>query len=58
MISEIPLTCPHCQKVTVKPVEWIQHNTFFTCEFCGTSVLIDKDVAAELLARLELQQRH
>jgi transcription elongation factor Elf1 len=58
MISEIPLTCPHCRKTTVKSVDWVQHNTFFTCEACGASAMIDKDLAAELLAKLELQQRH
>ena len=57
MISEIPLTCPHCHKATVKPVAWVQQNTFYTCEFCGTPVMIDKDSCAELVARLEMQQR-
>jgi transcription elongation factor Elf1 len=57
MISEIPLTCPHCRKTTVKPVAWVQQNTFFTCNACGTSSMIDKDVCAELVARLEMQQR-
>lgn len=57
MISELPLACPHCGKATVKTVEWVQQNTFFTCASCGTAVMIDKDLAAQLLAQLELQQR-
>ena len=57
MISEIPLTCPHCGKATVKTVDWVQQNTFFTCVCCGTAVMIDKDMAAQLLAQLELAQR-
>lgn len=57
MISEIPLVCPHCRQTTVKAVSWIQQNTFYTCGFCGTSVMIDKDRCAELVARMELQQR-
>ena len=57
MISEIPLTCPHCGKTTIKTVEWVQLNTFFTCAYCATAVMIDKDTAAQLLARLELRQR-
>jgi len=57
MISEIPLACPHCRQSTVKPVAWVQQNTFFTCDFCGSQVLIDKDRCAEMVARLELQQR-
>jgi transcription elongation factor Elf1 len=58
MISEIPLTCPHCGKATVKTVDWVQENTFFSCACCGTAVMIDKDTAAQLLAQLELRQRH
>jgi hypothetical protein len=57
MISEIPLSCSNCRKTTVKPVEWVQQNTFFTCECCSTPVMIDKDGCAELVAKLELQQR-
>jgi len=57
MISEIPLACPHCRQTTVKSVSWVQQNTFFSCEFCATQVLIDKDRCAEMVARLELQQR-
>jgi hypothetical protein len=57
MISELPLNCPRCNQTTLKPVEWVQQNTFFTCAHCGTAVLIDKDLAAQLLAQLELQQR-
>ncbi len=57
MISDIPLTCPHCGKTSIKRVEWVQQNTFFTCEHCGTAVMIDKDVAAQFLARVEFQQR-
>jgi transcription elongation factor Elf1 len=57
VISEIPLTCPHCGKVTVKTVDWVQQNTFFTCACCSTAVMIDKDMAAQLLAQLELAQR-
>jgi hypothetical protein len=57
MVSEIPLTCQHCGKTTVKPVEWIQQNTFFTCACCAAPIMIDKDMAAQLLARLELRQR-
>lgn len=57
MINELPLICPHCGKTTVKPVAWLQQNTFFTCQFCATSVMIDKDVAARRLAELELRQR-
>ena len=54
MVIEIPLVCSHCGKATPKPVEWVQENTFFTCECCSAGVLIDKDVAAKFLARLEL----
>jgi hypothetical protein len=57
MVSEIPLTCQHCGNATVKPVEWVQQNTFFTCACCATANMIDKDMAAQLLARLELSQR-
>lgn len=57
MVNELPLTCSHCGKTTVKPVAWLQQNTFFTCQSCGTSVMIDKDVAAQRLAELELRQR-
>ena len=53
----MPLTCPHCGKATVKTVDWIQHHTFFTCACCGSAVMIDKDMAAQLLAQLELAQR-
>lgn len=56
MISEIPLTCPQCGKRNVKPVDWIQQNTFFTCAFCNTSVMIDKDHAAQVLAAMETQR--
>ncbi|HET7594805.1 MAG TPA: hypothetical protein VFK49_05080 [Stellaceae bacterium] len=41
-----------------KTVEWVQQNTFFTCQFCGTPVIIDKDLAAQFLAEIELRQRH
>ncbi len=57
MVTEIPLTCPHCHRTTVKPVEWVQHNTFFTCAHCGSAAMIDKDQAAQILAQLELRQR-
>ena len=57
MTSEIPLTCPHCGKTMAKTVEWVQQNTFFTCQFCGTSAMIDKDVATQFLAEIELRQR-
>ena len=57
MINELPLICPHCGKPTIKLVDWLQHNTFFTCECCGTAAMIDKDVAAQRLAELELRQR-
>jgi hypothetical protein len=57
MITEIPLACPHCRQSTVKAVSWVQQNTFFTCEFCSTPVMIDKDRCAEMVARLEMQQR-
>ncbi len=57
MITEIPLACPHCRQTTVKPVSWVQQNTFFTCEACGTPVMIDKDRCTEMVARLEMQQR-
>ncbi len=57
MISELPLLCPHCHRTTIKPVAWVQENTFYTCEHCGMPVMIDKDVAAQLLAELELRQR-
>ncbi len=57
MISEIPLACPHCRQSSVKPVSWLQQNTFYTCEFCGTPVMIDKDGCAEVVAKLELQQQ-
>jgi hypothetical protein len=57
MISELPLICTHCHKPTIKSVEWVQENTFFTCKHCSTVVMIDKDVAAQLLAELELRQR-
>ena len=56
MISEVPLACPHCQKTTLRSVEWVQQNTFFTCEHCGTAVMIDKDTAAQLVAEAELRQ--
>jgi hypothetical protein len=58
MTSEIPLTCPHCGKTMAKSVEWVQQNTFFTCHFCGMPAMIDKDVAAQFLAEIELRQRH
>ncbi len=57
MISEIPLTCPHCHKTTLKSVEWVQQNTFFTCEHCGAPVMIDKDMAAQIVAEAELRER-
>jgi transcription elongation factor Elf1 len=57
VVSEIPLTCPHCGKATVKTVDWVQQHTFFTCACCGTAVMINKDMAAQLLAHLELAQR-
>lgn len=57
MISEIPLACTQCGNATVKSVEWIQQNTFFTCDHCRASVMIDKDVAAQFLAEIELRQR-
>jgi DNA-directed RNA polymerase subunit RPC12/RpoP len=56
MVIEIPLVCSHCGKATPKSVEWVQENTFFTCECCGAGVLIDKDVAASFLAKLELRE--
>jgi len=57
MVTEIPLMCPHCRRPTLKTVEWVQLNTFFTCETCATAVLIDKDVATQTLAELELDTR-
>jgi hypothetical protein len=57
MTSDIPLTCPHCGKTMAKTVEWVQQNTFFTCQFCGMPAMIDKDVAAQFLAEIELRQR-
>ncbi|HWI25880.1 MAG TPA: hypothetical protein VN668_02855 [Stellaceae bacterium] len=57
MISEIPLACPHCRQSSVKPVSWLQQNTFYTCEFCDMPVMIDKDGCAEVVAKLELQQQ-
>jgi hypothetical protein len=58
MISEIPLCCPHCIRKTIKSVDWVQQHTLFTCGVCGRPVMIDKDICAELLIRLERQQRH
>jgi predicted RNA-binding Zn-ribbon protein involved in translation (DUF1610 family) len=55
--SEIPLTCPHCGKTMVKTVEWVQQNTFFTCQYCGAPAMIDKDHAAQFLAEIELRER-
>lgn len=51
--SELPLTCPKCCQPTAKPVQWVRENTFFTCPHCGAAVLIDKDAATKLLARLQ-----
>lgn len=48
----LPLSCPKCHATTVKPVRWVQENTFFTCPSCGAAVLIDKDAAMKLLAEL------
>jgi hypothetical protein len=58
MITEIPLPCPHCGRASLKTVEWIQLNTFFTCETCATAVMIDKDLATQTLAELEMESRH
>ena len=58
MTSDIPLTCPHCGKTMAKTVEWVQQNTFFTCQFCGMPAMIDKDLASQFLADIELRQRH
>lgn len=49
--SELPLVCSKCQHETIKPVRWVQDNTFFTCGQCGANVLIDKDAAMALLAQ-------
>jgi len=57
MINEIPLTCPHCGERAAKPVEWLQQNTFFTCDRCQVSVMINKDLCTEVLVKLELQER-
>jgi predicted RNA-binding Zn-ribbon protein involved in translation (DUF1610 family) len=51
--SELPLTCPRCRQTTTKPIRWLQENTFFTCDQCGATVLIDKDEATRLLAQLQ-----
>jgi hypothetical protein len=58
MITEIPLTCPNCRQPSLKSVEWVQENIFFTCEVCATAVTIDKDVATQTLAQLELAGRY
>ncbi len=57
VVTELPLTCANCGKQTTKPVAWVQQSTFFTCPHCGASVMIDKDLAAQLLVELESQQR-
>lgn len=49
--SELPLICPKCRQETVKPVRWVQENTFFVCAHCGATLLIDKDAAMKLLAQ-------
>ena len=49
--SELALVCSKCQCETLKPVRWVQENTFFTCGQCGANVLIDKDAAMTLLAQ-------
>jgi len=48
----LPLTCPKCRRETLKPVRWVQENTFFTCAWCGASTLIDKDEATKRLANV------
>lgn len=52
----LPLSCPRCQRQTVKPLRWVQENTFFTCAWCGASNLIDKDEATKLFAELTRRQ--
>jgi len=48
----LPLLCPRCRRQTLKPVRWVQDNTFFTCAWCGAPTLIDKDEAMKLLTEL------
>jgi hypothetical protein len=48
----VPLICPKCRLSTEKPVRWVQENTFFTCDQCGASSLIDKDEASKTLAAM------
>ncbi len=57
MITDVPLVCPQCRQTTVKPIAWVQQNTFYSCQSCGAAVMIDKDRCAELVARMEMQQR-
>lgn len=54
--GEIPLTCRRCRTVTMKPIAWLQQNTFLTCGVCYASSLIDKDTCAGFLARQEMRQ--
>lgn len=56
-VEEIPMTCRQCGTVAMKPIVWLQQNTFLTCEVCGVAALIDKDGCAGMLARQELRQQ-
>jgi len=40
----------------MKPIAWLQQNTFLTCKVCCAATLIDKDGCAGMLARREVQQ--
>lgn len=51
--EKLPLPCAKCGRITDKSLRWIQENTFFTCSYCGTSCLIDKDAATKQLAALQ-----
>lgn len=50
MQDTVPLSCPKCRQVTRLPIRWVQENVFYTCPWCGASVLIDKDEATKALA--------
>lgn len=58
LLKELSLACRRCGHATPLEVSYIQASRSFTCRHCGARSPIDKDRAAEGLARLEQAEEH
>jgi acetyl-CoA carboxylase beta subunit len=51
MSQRIALRCPHCQKVSYRPLGFVVARSHFVCNYCHEMVRIDRHQRTLALAR-------